>query len=270
MTQHRPFVRVAMRLVLAAFIAVVVAGAVSAASPARAAASTADTMEELLLALINDARADLHLKPLRLHSGLVDFAGDRAASQASSGLMKHLSCLPCSLNSRGIQWYGAGEVLAYTTYPRGAQAAESIFNGWKGSHDHWVLLTSSKYNYIGLGVAYRSSEHKTFAAGLLSESSDRTKPSAKVSGWSRSGTTVAWSWTGADAALQTHTAGLKSYDVQYRVGSGSWSTLRSGTTTKSVSLSGRAHGHWYGLRVRARDKAGNVSSYSAETRVWVP
>jgi hypothetical protein len=270
MTQHRSLAGIALRLVLAAFIAIVVAGGVSAANPPSTAASTPDTMEEQLLALINDARADLHLKPLRLHSGLVDFAGDRAASQASSSLMKHLSCLPCALNSRGIQWYSAGEVLAYTTYPRGAQAAESIFNGWKGSHDHWVLLTSSKFNYIGLGVAYRSSEHKTFAAGLLSESTDRTKPSAKVSATSRSGTTVAWSWSGADPALQTHTAGLKNYDVQYRVGTGSWSTLKSGTTTKAVSLSGRAHGHWYGLRVRARDKAGNVSSYSTERRVWVP
>jgi hypothetical protein len=63
---------------------------------------------------------------------------------------------------------------------------------------------------------------------------------------------------------------LKNYDVQYRVGTGSWSTIKSATTTKSLSLSGRAPGHWYGLRVRARDNAGNLTSYSAEMHVWVP
>jgi hypothetical protein len=87
---------------------------------------------------------------------------------------------------------------------------------------------------------------------------------------SRSGTTVSWAWSGADTKLQTHTSGLKNFDVQYRVGSGTWTTIRSGTTAKSLMLTGRAHGHWYGLRVRARDNLGYLSSYSAELRVWVP
>jgi hypothetical protein len=105
---------------------------------------------------------------------------------------------------------------------------------------------------------------------VLSESKDRTKPWAKISGSSRSGSTVTWQWRGADMKLQTHTSGLDGFDVQYRVGSGTWSTIRSDTTATSLSLSGRAGGRYYGLRIRARDHRGNVSAYSAEVRIWVP
>jgi hypothetical protein len=41
-------------------------------------------------------------------------------------------------------------------------------------------------------------------------------------------------------------------------------------TARSSSIGGHAGRHYYGLRVRARDNAGNVSSYSAELRIWVP
>jgi uncharacterized protein YkwD len=259
------------RLVLVAvFASLALTAAGPLAHPSLVAASTADTIEAQLLKWVNDARVDRNLKPLRLHGGLVDLAGDQAAKMASSGNMQHLSCVSCTFTNRGIQWYSVGEIVAYTTYPYGDQAAQSIFNGWKGSSYHWGLLMSSKFNYVGFGVAYRSSSHKTFAAGELSESKDRTKPWAKMSRASRSGTTVSFSWSGADTALQTHTAGLKNYDVQYRVGSGSWTTIRSGTTATSLSLSNRSHGHYYGLRVRARDNRGYLSSYSAEMKVWVP
>ncbi len=257
-------------IVVAVFASLALTTAGPLAHPSLVAAGTADTMESQILGWVNDARAQRGLKPLRVHAGLADLAGDQAAKMASSGQMQHLSCVSCTFNSRGIQYYSLGEIVAYTTYPWGSQAAQSIFNGWKGSSTHWSLLMSSKFNYVGFGVAYRSSNHTTFAAGELSESKDRTKPSPRTGSASRSGTTVSWSWSGADVALQTHTAGLKNYDVQYRVGSGSWSTIKGATTTKSLSLSGRAHGHWYGLRVRARDNAGNLSPYSAEMRVWVP
>lgn len=261
----------ASRLLIAATLAAcVVTAAGPLAHPGTVAASTADTMESTILGLINAERSKRGLVPLRLASALVDLAGDRAASMASTGTFAHPSCLSCVVNARGIQYYGTSEVIAWTTWPWGDQAAQSIFNAWKGSPGHWAILMSATYNYIGLGVAYRSSDHKTYASGNLTESKDHTRPWAKMSTKSRTGTTVKWTWTGADTKLQTHTAGLKNFDVQYRVGSGSWKTIRSGTTAKSLTLSSRAHGHWYGLRVRARDKLGYVSAYSAELRIWVP
>jgi uncharacterized protein YkwD len=259
------------RLILAASFAALIATSVGPlANPPIVAAGTAETMEAKIVSLVNAERAKRGLVPLRLHAGLVDLAGDRAAYMVSINKMVHISCLSCTLNGRGIQWWGAAEDIAWTTYPWGDQAALSIFNAWKGSSGHWAILMSSHYNYIGLGVAYRSANHSTFASAVLTESKDRTKPWARMSTVSRSGTTVSWSWTGADTLLQTHTSGLRNLDVQYRVDGGSWATIRSGTTARSLSLTGRAHGHYYGLRVHARDNLGYVSAYSAEMRIWVP
>jgi uncharacterized protein YkwD len=250
--------------------AVLATGFASFAHPAPAAASTATDMEARLLSSINAERTKRGLVPLRLDSRLVDYSGDRASTMASTGVMKHPSCLSCSLTNLGIQWYTNGEAIGYTTWPWGSQAADSIFKGWMGSDLHRGLLMSSKFNYIGVGVAYRSSASQTFAAAVLTESKDRTKPWAKMGSGGRSGSTVTWSWSGSDTRLQTHTAGFKNYDVQYRVGSGTWTTIRSAVTYSSLSLANRLGGHYYGLRVRARDNRDYVSSWSAELRVWVP
>lgn len=258
-------------LLAAAFAAIVIMGVGPLAHPApAAAATTADTMETTILGLINAERTKRGLVPLRLHAGLVALADDRAATMASTGVFAHPSCVSCVVTSRGIQYYSTTEVIAWSGWPWGDQAAQSIFQAWKNSSLHWSILMSSKYNYIGLGVAYRSANGRTYASGNLTESNDQTRPWGRMSQVTRAGTTVSWTWTGADTRLQTHTAGLKNFDVQYRVGSGTWTTIRSGTTATSLSLGSRAHGHWYGLRIRARDNLGYVSYYSAELRVWVP
>lgn len=270
MDRLRPRGRALRQLLAVSVLAAALATGIGpVAHPTDVRAGTADNMELQLLGLINDARSKKGLVPLRRWGKLADMAGDRAASMARNRTMSHPSCLSCLFNSYGVQWYRIGEVVSTTSYPWGSQAATSIFNGWKGSSAHWSLLMSSSFNYIGLGVAL-SSNGWTFAAGELSESKDYTRPWARMTGSSRSGTTVSWSWTGADTLLQTHTSGLKNFDVQYRVGSGSWTTIRSGTTSRSLSLSGRARGHYYGLRVRSRDNRGYVSYWSAEMRVWVP
>jgi len=255
---------------LASLAAVVAVGLGPAAHPAPVRAGTADTMEATLLSGINAERAKLGLVPLRLHAGLVDMAGDRAAAMASAGAMSHTKCLSCELNARGIQWWGVGEVIAANNYPWGSQSAQVLLQSWLSSSVHRAILMSSTFNYIGIGVAYRSANSTTYGAAVLTESADRTGPWARMGTVARSGTTVTWTWTGADTMLQTHTAGLKSFDVQYRVGSGSWSTIKSGTTAKSLALTSRAHGYYYGLRVRSRDNLGHLCGYTAELRIWVP
>jgi uncharacterized protein YkwD len=254
-------------LLAAALLALAVSGVGPLAHPAPVSAGTAETMEATLLSLVNGERAKRSLRPLRLHSGLVALTQDRADSMASTGAMKHPSCLGCLLQARNIQYYGVAEVIAATTYKWGDEAARSIFNGWKGSPAHWAILMSSKYNYVGFGVALRTSNGTTFAAGITSESNDRTGGWVRITGASRSGSTVSWSWTGGDIALQTHTAWLKNFDVQYRVDGGTWSTIRSGTTGKSLSLTSRAGGHCYSIRVRSRDNRWNLSAYTAESRI---
>lgn len=150
--------------VLAAFVGL---GVGPAAHPAPVAATTADSMEALLVKWINSARANRGVPPLKVGSKLTNLAGDKAASMARSTVMSHASCLSCVFRSYSISFDTCGEVLAYTTYPWGYQAAKSIYNGWKGSSSHWSILMSRSFHRIGVGVAYRSSNHSTWAAGEL-------------------------------------------------------------------------------------------------------
>jgi hypothetical protein len=247
--------------------AVALTGAGPVANPAPVAAATASGVETSILGWVNAARADRGLRPLRLHSGLVDLAGDRAATMASTGVFKHPSCVTCMFVNRGIQYYSGTEVIAWSGYELSQNPANSLYSAWRNSSLHWGILMSSKYNYIGLGVAEGGSS--TYAAGLLTESRDRTTPWAKMVGGAKSGTSVTWTWRGGDRKLQTHTAGLKNFVVEYKVDSGSWSTIRSGTTAKSLTLSDRARGHCYSLRVRARDNRDYLSAYTSAVRVCV-
>src|SRR5262245_23715782 len=150
-------------IVLAASLTIV--GPVS--HPAPVAAGTADSMEGLLLGWINDARTKRGLPPLKLGWRLERLAGDRAEDMAAAGRMAHTSCLSCLLRSGGVSFNNCAEVIAWTSYPWGYDAARAIFNGWKGSSGHWTILMSRSFTRIGLGVAYRSQSKTTYAAGLL-------------------------------------------------------------------------------------------------------
>jgi len=155
-------------LLLIAFLAALVAlTAGPVANPAPANASTATTMEGYLFKWVNDARAQRGVPRLELRTRLINLAGDRAATMAATGVMKHPSCLSCVLNAYGVSYSRCAENLAYTTWPWGYQAAKSIFNGWKGSTDHWNALMSRSYSRVGYGVAYRTAGHMTFAAAEL-------------------------------------------------------------------------------------------------------
>jgi uncharacterized protein YkwD len=152
---------------VAAFAALMALSVGPISNPEPAQAGTADTMEASLLSWINAARDKQKLPPLRLRASLVDLAGDRARKLAETAELRHPACLACKLRKRSISFSTCGEVIAYTTWPWGSQAAESIFNGWKRSTSHWSMLMSAKYTSIGIGVAYRGSNKSTWAAGVL-------------------------------------------------------------------------------------------------------
>jgi uncharacterized protein YkwD len=157
--------RTRLALVLAfAFLALSLGPLVN---PAPVQAGVASTMEADLLRWVNSARTKQGIPALKLRRGLVDLAGDRARKLASTAELVHPKCLSCKLKKRGISFKTCSEVIAYTTYPWGDQAAESIFKGWKGSKAHWDILMSRNYTSIGFGVAYRSSNRSTWAAGVL-------------------------------------------------------------------------------------------------------
>lgn len=264
--------RATLRPIAPLTLAAALVAGLLAASPAPAAAGTAETMEASLLTWINRDRAARGLRPLYRHGKLIDLAGDRAAVLASKGVLSHTAAgsLSSQLGARGIQWWSYGENLARTSVTWGSSAASSVYALWKASPTHWANMMSRTFNYIGIGVAYRSASRTTYAVIVFTESVDQTRPWARMTGSTRSGTTVTWTWTGADRLLQTHTSGLRDFDVQYRTGWGSWVNLRTDTTATSLRLADRPRGTSVALRVRSRDRRGYHSDWSAELRVAIP
>jgi hypothetical protein len=70
-------------------------------------------------------------------------------------------------------------------------------------------------------------------------------------------------WDGADT-----TSGLASFDVQYRVGNGSWQAWVTESADRFRDFTGEYDRH-YGFRVRARDVAGNVSAWPEKAQMDV-
>lgn len=241
--------------------------------PAAAATSTADSMAAMVLSWLNRDRAAMGLVPLRGWTSLNTLASGRAARMASLDKLSHEAAggnVGTALTSRGIQWYGFGETIGASRYSWGSGAAGNIYGLWSGSTVHRSIMFSARFNYVGMGFAYRSETRTTYASVVFTESVDHTGASARNVSLTRSGTKVMFSWSGYDPRLQTHTAGLRSFDVQYRVDGGTWRTIRNDTTLKALSLSNRARGHWYGFRVQAADRRGNLGRWTTASRIWVP
>lgn len=262
----RPRLATALRATLIAAMA-----ATLLAAPASAATSASDA-EAMIVSWINRERDAKGLAPLRSDGDLATIAGVRAKRMASNNVLSHSigGNLTAQLNFYDVAWYRYGEAIGYTTAAWTVEAAKSLYYAWKGSAPHWDLLMSSKFNYIGVGIALRSSNHRTYGSAVLSESPDHTKAIGRVTRAARSGNDILWDWSGYDPRLQTHTAGLRDYDLQYRVGSGSWVTIWNDTKYTSVKFWDRTGGRYYGIRVRATDQRGNVGSWTPESRIWVP
>jgi len=236
------------------------------------ASPTVDIIEGYIRTWLNDDRVARGLRPLRLDVRLRGVARDRASRLAVLNVLDHAAAgdLTDQLAAADVQQFGWGEDIGWTGYAWGQDAARSLYGMWKNSPEHWTLMMSPDFNYVGIGLGYRQAGNATFGSIVFTDSADKTPPAAEMTAATRTGTTVHFSWTGTDVVLQTHTSGIASYDVQYRVGAGSWRTIRTKTKSTALSLSSRPHGYTYYLSVRARDKAGNLSPWSPALHVYVP
>jgi uncharacterized protein YkwD len=259
------FTPVALSAVLLAVLAI-------SASSAPVRASTASDAESLVINLINADRVKAGLVPLRSHWDLASISGYRASKMAQKNVMSHSvgGSLGAQLNGRGVVWYRYGEAIAYTTKSWATTAARELHRVWMASAPHRALLMSSKFNYVGVGLALRSSNSRTFGSVVLSESLDENGARSWFTDVDVVGDDIRWAWAGADLQLQTHTAGLRDFDVQYRSGSSGWKTLRNDSTSRSATLWNRTRGVTYAMRVRATDRRGNVGAWTPEIRVKLP
>ena len=257
---------------LVAILVILVACAWFGGAAPVSATSTAEAMDAQILASVNLDRASLHLQPLRLDARLISWAGTRSAWMATRANLTHTSWVgsPCNLyNVMRITWYQCGEDIADTTAVPGTVGAAALYSLWKNSPDHYALITSTTFNYIGIGVSYRPANRTTYASILFLEGPDRTMPISSWTSVSLTGRTVHWGWTAYDPILQSHLAGVSNYDVELRVNNGVWGLLRSASTGVSCTMPNRVPGSTWALRVRARDAAGNVGRWLTSATITI-
>jgi len=238
--------------------------------PAPASASTESSMAGMLLTQINRDRAVNGLIALRTDSRLIDLAEKRAQWMAANGGMSHDSYggpIYDAVAMVGVDAWDSSEAVGVTNAAVGPDAAGYLYSMWQRSPEHWGFITSGTFNYIGIGVAASGAD--TYASLVFAEAPDVSRPAVALTGSGRSGTAAFWTWTGRDGQLQTHTAGLRDFDVQYRVDGGPWRTILSHTTSTQLILKRRTPGHSYAIRVRDRDRRNNLSLWSTIRTVRV-
>jgi uncharacterized protein YkwD len=233
--------------------------------PSPVSASTESSMAGTILSQLNRDRAAQGLVALRTDSRLIDLAVNRAQWMASTGDMSHDSyggAIYDAVAMVGVDAYSSAEAVGATNATFGTDAANYLYSMWQGSPEHWGFMMSSTFNYIGIGVGYDGATASSYASLVFAEAPDSSRPIIALTGSGRSGTTAFWTWSGRDGQLQTHTAGLRDFDVQLRVDSGAWRTVLSHTTSTQLILKNRAGGHSYAVRVRDRDRRNNLSTWS--------
>ena len=176
------------RGLFAALTAALLFGFFSVSSPAPANAGITST-ERAVIGWINADREARGLRALRPWTTLYDIARD--AREAHGGRQRHephdqrQPRQPAQ--GYGVRYYSKGENIAYTSMYTGRDAARHIYRMWKASSVHWAQMMSRKFNYVGVGLSYRSSNGRTFAALVFTESPDHTRPKAWITGASKSG-----------------------------------------------------------------------------------
>jgi hypothetical protein len=246
---------------------------------AEAADMSPATAEMTLVAMINADRAAVGLPALRLDARLSAIAHERSASMAAAGQLSHVQSdgrtMVDLITANGISWYAVGETIGWNDYPKLGDSTRVVNQGWMTSAEHTAIIRSTAYNYFGLGLGITATGDRYWTAIFL-RGPDRTPPWATMQapatgslitlaslGRARQ---VTWSWAGDDRPLAALTAGLRSFDVQRQVDGGAWVFIRTSTSTRSWSSS-VAVGHRIAIRVRARDRAGNVGTWSSPMSV---
>ena len=263
-------------LVVAALLLASV-GSLAAPSAVRAAwandsFSTAD--EDLMVQLVNQARANAGLAPVSVSAAVHDVAQWRSKDQIDRDYFSH-SIPPEGykvdyyMKQRGIAFSWWGETISKNTYSD-STSTQSAFNWWMGSDPHRAIILEPRATHIGVGAykgtyqSYANTHLYTMVVIQGSAAADTTPPTVaapksrlyQVSVLGGSTVPVRTTWSASDAS------GIASYLVQRQVNGGSWATVSlSSATAKSIAQS-LTLGYTYRYRVRASDTRGNVSAFA--------
>ncbi len=245
-------------------------GPALAVAPAEATTTDLRATEERLMALINHRRDQRGIRPLRVDSRISKVARARSLDMVERNYFDHKDpdglYAQQHLKRADIRFERVSEIIAWNHGSDINSAAADAMSLWMHSPVHRREILK-EHNYFGAGLA--TDGHVLKWTVIFITGPDRTDPVARLSSVEPSGGSMVLKWTGSDPRLVVNTAGLKSFDVSQRVGAGDWTIIRY-HTTGTVAHIGAVSGRSYGFRVRARDKAGNLGSWSAVTQVSVP
>lgn len=260
--------------VVAAVLTLATVGSLPAPPPTQAA-TVSDPLRiaaGTMIRRLGAERSAVGVVPLRSDSRLNAIADERAKDMAARGYFSHTTPEGTGfadlLSARGVTWYGAGEAIAWNTAQDLDLSIDMATEGWMSSTTHRDILLSGEFNYVGVGAA--TAGDRVYWSAVVIKGPDRTPPVAAIKRPTVSSTVrygrraVAASWRATDPPLAVLTAGVGAYQLQWRQVGGRWQT-RSWTTSRSLRLSLRI-GRTYEFRVRARDRAGNVSRWTGAVR----
>jgi uncharacterized protein YkwD len=261
-------------LSLAAILGLALVGPSGAAAGSAPAVDPAviSTTERAMVAALNADRTALGLVRVQIDTRLMAIARARSADMVAKDYFSHTQPdgknVFSILTAAGITWYGAGEIIAWNTYPMD-QTVNAADYQWMHSPTHKAIVISRDYNYVGVGLAVDPATGKKLWTAVYMKGPDRTGARAAAGSASlQAGTTSTTrkarvTWSGYDPRLQVLTAGLANYTVQRKVDDGTFATVWSSTTLTYTSFN-LSLGHRYEFRIAARDKRGNRGPWSTK------
>jgi uncharacterized protein YkwD len=107
-----------------------------------------------VLALVNDARAEAGVDPMRLQEQLIAAAAARATTLAAAGVLSHTGWIQ-AIQATGYANGTIGENIAY-----GYGSASGVFNAWMASDGHRANILA--WYFADMGLACRLDAHGTW------------------------------------------------------------------------------------------------------------
>jgi putative cell wall-binding protein len=168
---------IARRRICAAFLAValVFVAAPTGAGPARASTWLSPIAAEgYELGLLNAQRAAVGEPSVIMDPRIEAIAEARSMDMATKHYFSHTQpdgrTAFSMLNTAGISWTRAGEIIAWNSGFGDYQgSADEAASQWHDSAPHYAIITTAAYTAAGVGVAYDSSSGRTYWTAIFIE-----------------------------------------------------------------------------------------------------
>ena len=112
------------------------------------------------------------------------------------------------IEAAGIDWYAAGEIIAWNTAAALDYSAAFAVQGWMGSPSHNAIVVSNGYNYVGFGLAIADDGTRYWAGVYLRGPGPHGRLDARSGPSRRSTSTAAYArvtvrWSGGDTGSRS-------------------------------------------------------------------